>query len=160
MRVCEECGCRVATIHFMQINGADQKSLFLCEECARNQGIPVAAEDAADEGSAIDDNGDSRKVDMECPSCDMALSEFSRTGRLGCPECYVAFAPDIEALHREVHGSDPYTGKKYRAAVFAERSGDLKKLGVELAAAIKNEEFERAALLRDAILNLHRPEHE
>jgi protein arginine kinase activator len=142
----------------MQINGSDQKSVFLCEECARNQGIPVSADDAPGVAAALDDTTGSPKAESECPSCDTKLSDFIRTGRLGCPECYLAFAPEIETLQREARGLSPHAGKKYRTPVRESGKDDLSTMRVELAAAINKEEFERAALLRDAIRRLYRTE--
>ena len=61
------------------------------------------------------------------------------------------FAATIEALLRESRGSSLHTGKKYRAtSIHAPGKSDAATLRLELAVAIKKEEFERAALLRDA----------
>jgi protein arginine kinase activator len=159
MKVCEECGSRVATIHLMQTNGAEQKSLFLCEECAKKQGISVTLDEgffSVSPGPVPD-----QETDSECPECETKLSEFTRTGRLGCPDCYEAFAATIDALLRESRGSPLHTGKKYRAASVPDPGkSDAAMLRLELAAAIKKEEFERAALLRDALHDLHLPEPE
>jgi protein arginine kinase activator len=89
----------------------------------------------------------------------MKLSEFRSKGRLGCPACYEAFDKEIEMLLKQVHGSSDYRGKKYRCTLIDEvNKGGFSQLRMDLDAAIKNEEFERAAVLRDAIHDLNNTE--
>jgi protein-arginine kinase activator protein McsA len=61
----------------------------------------------------------------------------------------------------QVHGSATHKGKQYHISnTRGKATADIKRLRHELAAAIKNEQFEQAALLRDAIHNLKKTEVE
>lgn len=45
-------------------------------------------------------------VDLVCPQCSLSYEQFSNDGRLGCANCYEAFAPAIHSalamLHRGI----------------------------------------------------------
>jgi len=88
-----------------------------------------------------------------CPNCGMKLSAFRSSGWLGCAECYGAFDEQIERVLVQVHGSGSHKGKVYGEAGAAQRGGkrDVEGLRRDLEAAIRREEFELAATIRDAI---------
>ncbi len=46
-----------------------------------------------------------------CPKCAYALSEFYKTGMLGCPYCYKAFATELVAVLNRTQGATEHTGK-------------------------------------------------
>jgi protein arginine kinase activator len=153
MKLCDDCGLLPATVHLMQVaNGNEPRSFNLCMECAKKRGINITIGEtaAADDASPVPVQRPA-VPERECPSCRMKLSDFRSRGRLGCPACYGAFAEEIDTLFRQVHGSSEHKGKKYRCAGAKDPGEGLSRLRFDLASAIKNEEFERAALLRDAI---------
>lgn len=39
-----------------------------------------------------------------CAACGTTLDQFSATGLLGCPRCYVVFAREVEAAVEALHG--------------------------------------------------------
>ena len=87
-----------------------------------------------------------------CPACGLAYSEFKARGRLGCPNCYGAFAPVLVPLLEKVHGTASHTGKApERVATTLETRRELAELEDELGGAVASEEYERAAELRDRI---------
>ena len=92
------------------------------------------------------------EVDVVCPGCGMKLSEFRENGWLGCAECYVSFEERIEKVLLQIHGAGGHKGKRYGRAP-ARRGGkrDVERLKRELGEAVRHEEFERAAVIRDAI---------
>ncbi len=49
--------------------------------------------------------------DKACKSCKTRLSEFYRTGMLGCPDCYAAFEPEIAAALKKIQGGSVHVGK-------------------------------------------------
>jgi protein arginine kinase activator len=154
MKMCDECGLFPGNIHLTQIVEKGSESFHLCAGCAKRHGIHVTADE--NEMSVFSQESAENR---ECPSCRMKLSEFRSKGRLGCPACYEAFDKEIEMLLNQVHGSSDYRGKKYRSTLINEvNKGGLSQLCLDLDAAIKNEEFERAAVLRDAIHDLNTTE--
>lgn len=90
--------------------------------------------------------------EKKCPVCGRTYSEFARTGKFGCGECYRTFRRSAEEVLRQVHSTAEHTGK------IPSKSGDaLKKkrryesLKAELRDAVKNEEYELAAKLHKEI---------
>jgi protein arginine kinase activator len=144
MERCEDCGGDNATVHITRIVQDKTILRHLCEACARKQGIAV--EPAASSGGGTDDETAS------CPNCGLLYKDFKETGWLGCAQCYGAFAARIEELLQQVHGAQRHTGKQYKQAAVLPR--DLKQLKTVLARALKNEEYELAAAIRDTIHSL------
>jgi protein arginine kinase activator len=137
-------------------------AMNLCIECAEQKGIDVRKD--ADFGlgdlvaGLIDSTTESeaeRISRVRCSTCGYEYSDFKKIGRLGCPDCYTAFEAQLVAVLRHVHGSTQHAGKKAvrtseRAAI-RERVAALRE---DLALAIRSEEYERAAALRDEIREL------
>src|SRR5690606_14596230 len=91
-----------------------------------------------------------------CPFCGLKLDDFKKTGRLGCPQCYVTFEPHLSGLLRRLHGSTQHVGKVYlppdpSRAQQEERIAGLRR---KLDRAVQSEDFERAAQIRDEIRDL------
>jgi protein arginine kinase activator len=154
MKMCDECGLFPAEIHLTQIIDHKTESVYLCSACAQKRGLHA-------EGGAtgMQDVPSESADNRECACCKTTLSEFRENGQLGCPDCYRSFEKEIELLLRQVHGSAEYLGKKYRLT----RNAMNDKAGImglrwALDDAIKNEDFERAAALRDEIRDLNMKE--
>ena len=49
--------------------------------------------------------------DKVCDKCGARLSDFYRTGMLGCPECYVAFEREIIPTLKKIQGRTFHAGK-------------------------------------------------
>lgn len=49
--------------------------------------------------------------DRICNQCGFSLSEFYRTGMLGCPHCYKAFEREIVSTLYKIQGKTFHTGK-------------------------------------------------
>jgi protein arginine kinase activator len=92
------------------------------------------------------------KKDGECRYCRCTFSDFKATGMLGCPACYDEFREDIDAILVQTHGSSEHRGKRRAARPDgAPGDADVKHLASELSDAVRREEYEVAALLRDKI---------
>lgn len=156
MIMCDECGVNPANIHLTQITNDETHLTHLCDECAKKKGINISVNEISFEEGQKQENDVPDKI---CTKCGLKYSEFKSKGWLGCSQCYNAFECEIDELLIQVHGSSIHKGKKYAGIVAGtEVSGQIKRLRHELAAAIKNEEFEQAAVLRDAIYNLKKIE--
>lgn len=121
-------------------------------------------------------------VQLQCPVCKLTYNDFKKIGRLGCSSCYDAFSSYLLPLLKRIHGSTTHTGKvpanfvkvdrvEKKAAVPIVKAGekkpevsatktggrpDLAELKNKLQEAIKNENFEEAAALRDTIRELEK----
>ena len=122
----------------------------LCEECAKKKGISVSMGEEIAE--PVEENTAS-VVDKTCKKCGCTYELFRSKGWLGCSECYAAFEKEIDDLLLQMHGSLIHKGKRYAVPGRTPQAltGEMKRLRHELAIAIKNEEFEQAATIRDAI---------
>jgi protein arginine kinase activator len=92
------------------------------------------------------------REEKKCPVCGHTYSDFRRTGKLGCGECYNVFRSAIAQTLTQIQPSTQHTGK------IPSKSGEeLKKkrkyelLKQELSAAVKNEDYETAAKLHKQI---------
>jgi len=156
---CQICKSRPAKVHYTEIVNASMVAMDLCVECAEQRGIDVQKGGPYGLGdlvaglidTAVD--ADSERISkVRCPVCDYQYSDFKRIGRLGCPACYDAFEAQLIPVLRHVHGSTQHTGKKAAARteqlVIRERVVALRE---ELSEAIRAEDYEKAASIRDEI---------
>src|SRR5512133_301139 len=152
MNKCDDCGINPANVHLTQITNDETHTFHLCDECARKKGINITVGESVFEQFSEQAPQVPNRI---CTKCGLKYSEFKLKGWLGCAQCYTAFETEIDELLVQVHGSSVHKGKKYNgAAAVTEVTGQIKRLRHELATAIKNEEFEQAAMLRDAIHSL------
>ena len=151
MKLCDECGVNPANIHLTQIMQNSTQISHLCEECARKKGISVTI--SGEEPAETAPRKTEPVIDKNCPRCGCSYERFCSKGWLGCAECYTAFEKEIDAILMQMHGSLMHKGKRYRTPGSSPQAltVEMKRLRHELAVAIKNEEFEQAATIRDAI---------
>ena len=162
--ICQDCNQSESTVHLTQIVNNKKLILNLCKDCAEKRGFhspfehmpfPLAELVNGMVGSptpaAKTGNKKGQKV-KKCQSCGMTFDDFSKVGRLGCGKCYEAFRPELTDLLRKIHGSHLHRGKV--TSTITEAAAPLKeerRLRDELKKAIDNEEFEKAAALRDQL---------
>lgn len=155
--LCGLCKKKEATVHLTQIAGEKIQKVDLCEECAKEKGVnDPAGFSLADMllglGASQEMEEASGNSELSCPSCGFTQADFKKTGRLGCSDCYRTFADGLEVLLKSMHKGTRHIGK---VPAGVRRSQDLEKrlvdLEGQLAAAIKDENFEQAAMLRDDI---------
>ncbi len=132
----------------------------LCSACAAEKGlatpVPTDTTPLADflaqigEGAQAPALADASEA---CPYCGTTPLDFRKTGRLGCSQCYVHFAPQLHALLRRVHGATQHIGKVYlsQASDLEDEDVRLATLKRRLDRAVEVEDFETAARLRDQI---------
>ena len=89
-----------------------------------------------------------------CPVCGHTWSDFSRTGRFGCGECYKTFRNGAEQVLRQTQSGN-HAGKipsKSSAEIKAKRH--LDDLRRQLKTAVGKEDYETAAKLHAEIKQL------
>jgi protein arginine kinase activator len=160
MLICGHCNKQPALVHLAEMVESDGKRSWsfqhLCDPCAREMGLPNAkhldplALFLPLQGIA------GKEADVTCPQCSMKLSDFRRTGRVGCEKCYEAFADCLkEVLEKSHAGKTKHVGRGpgARGEENARRE-DLAALQRRLQAAIESEAYEEAARIRDRIKEL------
>ena len=88
-----------------------------------------------------------------CEYCGTRARDFRKSGRLGCPQCYVYFEAQLRELLRRVHGSSQHLGKVYvtSAVDIDDDETRIATLRRRLERAVEVEDFESAAAIRDQI---------
>ena len=164
---CDECGKNKATVHLTEIINDQITKLNLCESCAKLKGTEVEQHfGIADLLSALSDAGTTAPgahgtvpapTKNKCPQCDLSYEDFKKMGRLGCSGCYTAFKNSLSPLLKRIHGATQHIGKSpspvaaKELKVTTKIQEELEAVKVSLLKAVKNEEFEEAAALRDKI---------
>ncbi len=148
--ICRKCGKNEAKIHHVIVENNEVFEWHLCHECAVGEGFGL---DELDLGSAKGENGAAQGTDPVCGVCGMTLTDLRRTKLIGCAACYGTFSDLLTKLLEKYHGSSAHKG---HPPVFTTGNGLPARapevdLHEELKAAVKNEDFERAAELRDRI---------
>ena len=151
--ICQSCKKKKAVLHTYCISNNDLVDVHYCEECGRKQSV--------EEDVCLDDSlynlldglikTRNQEVALEsvdtCGFCGTSLKEIRKNNNLGCPNCYEQFSEDVSSLKRHsVH--------EYKKTV---GSGDeapgLHLLRKKLEDAVMQEDFEKAASIRDKILD-------
>lgn len=89
----------------------------------------------------------------KCPTCGFRWADFDRIHRLGCPTCYEAHAPQALATIARIQPGLEHQGRRPHDGA-ADREAKLSKARLLLKAALKEEDYETAAVLRDQIAEL------
>jgi protein arginine kinase activator len=160
--LCTICKEKPATVHLTQIVGDKMQKLDLCEDCAKTKGINDPTSFGLADLDLMLGLGASQQleqaaggVELKCPRCGFTQADFKKSGLLGCPECYKTFADGLAGLLKTMHKGTRHTGKAPEALRATRENADkLKTLQTKLARAIKDENYEQAALLRDEIKQL------
>ncbi len=161
---CDICGLREAVIHIQQIIGNEKVELHICEECARERGINTKGDKIEFSISNlimglvdVKDVHPRKTAKRVCPKCGTTFENFKKTGKLGCTECYVTFEREIRSILRKMYGKTQHIGKfpkqlkRYKTFLI-----DLEILKEDLKKAIRNENYEKAAMLRDRIAEIQK----
>ena len=160
---CDICGNKKATVHLTEIVDEQISELHLCEDCAREKSVQMEQQfGLADLLGGLADFGkqtkEVEKVKAKCPNCGLTYDDFRKLGRLGCSECYTAFREYLGALLKKIHGSSQHLGKTPIQLAVSDQAKleDLQELKNQLNTAIREENFEEAARLRDKIHRLEK----
>lgn len=179
--VCQKCGIRTATVHLTNIINGTKSELHLCEGCAREKEsimVKMGVNDLMSGFFGIKPQDD-RKT-LQCEFCGSTQKDISKRGKAGCEHCYEVFGEYLIPIIRKVHGTDTHAGKQPEYQEEAGSGADIEKpvmkaaestapskndtllqlerLEQEMKEAIGQEDYEKAALLRDQIKNLKEKE--
>lgn len=167
--LCQDCGQKQASLHFTKIINGDKTEFHLCDSCAREKGelLPGSVNGFSIHNllsGLIDFEPSMGKgatppptTSLQCKECGLTYSQFSKIGRFGCSHCYQAFAQRLDPLFRRVHGHTTHIGKvPTRSGGKIKVKKEIQQLKHELQQTIEQEEFEKAAKLRDQIRQLEK----
>jgi len=160
--LCENCKKNNATTYFKQnINGNIQE-VYLCSECAAKLDMGGMSSSLFDFFMPNQFRIRAEREQKKC-GCGTTFYNISKTGKVGCPDCYETFRNELSAVLKKINGAKQHTGrcprrfengktedKKVAQPEVKEENLEA-KLRKELENAIKCENFEEAAKLRDQI---------
>jgi protein arginine kinase activator len=97
----------------------------------------------------------SEEQDRQCPTCGLPLRSYRETLFLGCSDCYSAFEAAVVHDLRRYHGAVQHCGRTpEKDAAMVEPRLAIRDLQRRLEVAVRREDFELAARLRDEIKRL------
>jgi protein arginine kinase activator len=161
---CQSCHDNEATIHLTEITDGVRSELHLCESCAVEEGIAVKnpiplnellsslLASQPEDSELFSDSGESKS----CPNCGFSIERLRKEAVLGCPLDYDVFEKSLLPLISKAHdGSTQHCGKFPSHMPSDTRvQTELLDLGRKLDKAVKDENYEQAAQLRDQIKTL------
>jgi len=180
--LCDRCKKNEAVVFiFADINGKKVK-YRLCQNCAQSANIvnlPFSlismGADFAQEGidkkkkrsathlssgkepEGIPISGENGSEALRCSVCGTTIGEVARKMRFGCANCYKIFGRDIIGSNKKTGIPSPDAegnSLPEDISVALLKKAQIEKLKLRLARAIKKEDYERAAVIRDEIKKL------
>lgn len=165
---CERCKNNEATIHLTEIIKDVKSEVHLCEGCARDIGLNSKLSNFSLSVPEMLSFLDVTEVDefvtgSVCSSCGITYMDFSRDGKLGCPDCYRYLGDSLKSVIAGYHGGTKHVGKHpgtvavqeeemvSRAIQTMDTRKSIDELKKQLNRAVFEERYEEAAVLRDKI---------
>jgi protein arginine kinase activator len=157
---CQMCNKNEAVILIHQVINKKKKVIKLCEACALTSGFIEEKGDDIEfnlsnfifSGLTLGDKDKESRLKETCTSCGTSLLTILKDKRCGCSECYSVFRRELRRRIKKCLGVSHHKGKyprrlkAYKTFLF-----DLRALKEKLKQAVRNEDYEAAALLRDKI---------
>lgn len=160
--ICELCKVNHATLHLTEITNGSKKEIHVCQSCGQKKGLAQGQNFSftlSDVISKFIEPQIGRAIKetegLKCTRCGISYTEFRNKARFGCANDYEIFKSGVAPLLEKIHGSAVHCGKvPSTAEATHQKESELIKLRRELDKSIKQEDYERAAKLRDQIKNL------
>ena len=162
--LCQNCKKKDATTHIKRVINGEATESHLCQSCAQSLGVGSFFDDFSlnlpdifsgffgDSSFAL---GESR-LDR-CEKCGCCFDDIIKSGSVGCSDCYEKFYQKLLPSIQRIHGKAKHSGKvpvkatekqTVKEKTTEEKIADLQK---EMDKAVSEQNFERAAMLRDEI---------
>ena len=171
--LCQKCNKKTASVFISSIINGQEKRVYLCNDCAKDYTLfnfkfqdPFSIKDIMDkfktnEDTFIDKDENLLAMDKEteedikCPNCYGTYNEYRETGKLGCSRCYEVFEKQLKPIIKNMYSYEEYIGKspkKDNTHIYI--SKEIRILREDLNRAVEQEEYEKAADIRDKIKEL------
>ncbi len=165
--LCQSCQKRQANTHIKTVVNGELTEMSLCSACAEKMGYGNVFSHMFDLGSLMSGFMGEPKTsalapEEKCPMCGSTFYAISKSGKVGCAECYNVFYDKLLPSIKRIHGNTVHAGKragdsashKLPAHSAQTPKDELTALKEQLQESVKKQEFERAAQLRDKIKEL------
>ena len=163
--ICQKCKNAVATVCISQVVDNHKKDIYLCQKCANDSasaGLKVALGLNGLPGHLFFGSGfapyaNMPKSDTRCPACGKSFFEIQRDGKIGCTNCYRVFRESLKPIVARIHGTASHKGSCPSSVTDSDEDQAERQIArhkTMLEKAIAEENYERAAELRDMIKGL------
>ena len=160
--ICEHCGKNEATTVLKQTINGESRTLHLCSGCANSMMFGNFFSDFGINSlfsKNMSQPSSGTRVRKVCDRCKTSLEEILETGKIGCAHCYETFSQDLARSIEKIHGKSVHTGTVPKSAKGTIKVKNLlTEYKMELNRLIAQQEFEKAAELRDKIKQLEQGE--
>jgi len=175
--LCQNCEKNEATTHIKQVINGDTAEQHLCADCAKQlgygdmfSGFGLSLSDMFGgffgETTQQKSLNAARTATERCKKCGFSFQDIVREGRVGCADCYRTFYDKLKPSLQRIHGRVEHNGKvslsaEAISATAAQEKSPEQKIAErreQMQEAIRVQDFERAAQLRDEIKELERGE--
>lgn len=169
--ICEHCQQRKATVTVTQVVNGQNFERHYCDVCATQFypfnvdfkqepvklhqlvsnffGIPTGQQ-----GTGEAEKGVVQKQ-IACPKCGFTYQRFLKDGKFGCANCYQTFSKQLPQVFKRIQAGTKHIGKQPgnidNAYIIKKK---IEEIRIAMQAAIAEERFEDAAILRDEAKNL------
>ena len=165
---CEKCKNKKATVFFADEGGRQHALCSVCgEKQSRLAGVAFSPDTEGDgkhgrfipeyalTSLAVTDTlfcipRSLNTKNLICRGCGVSIEEAIKEGRLGCVDCYEAFAKALPCSVQKSDGGERCRMPSARKSKLQKES-ELKRLKESLKRAVSEENFELALTLRDKI---------
>lgn len=161
---CDECKKNPASVHVNTVHNGAHTEKNLCSECAMQYGLmsfmPFSFGDLVPHAVL------SEQDQIRCETCGTTLSEFKCEGLVGCQDCYKYLRVGTEPILRRVQkglihtgrcpvghdaGKLPQQGSTAQTKPEDPKAQEMDALQRRMDAAVREENFELAAAIRDEL---------
>ena len=160
--LCQRCQKNNATVHLKQVINGVKTEMLLCPECAEKENLgSFFPQDDLLSGFFSNSvfGNDYLKEQKRCSLCGSTRRDLAEKGRAGCAKCYEVFSEELANIIYGIHGNAVHTGsvpgKHAESLAKRKEIEDLKK---EQQKAVLEQDYEKAAVIRDKIKELEKEE--
>jgi len=173
--LCQKCHKKTASVFISSIINGQETRMYLCNDCAKdyplfnfNSQDPFSIKDVMEKFDISEDDSietkkenllamdkDCEENEIICPNCYSTYNEYRETGKVGCSKCYEVFEKQLKPILRNIYGYEEYIGKspkKDNSHIYPNK--EMRTLKEDLNRAVEQEEYEKAADIRDKIKEL------
>lgn len=156
--LCQNCQKNEATTHIKRIINGEATQTHLCSDCAKSLGYDSVFSDFgfnfSDMLSSFFNDTQSAMLGsrtLRCEKCGSTFNDIVRSGKIGCADCYRTFYDKLAPSLERIHGRTVHEGKIPNGNAELKAENKITLLRQELNEAVAQQNYEKAAKLRDEI---------
>ncbi len=158
--LCQKCNKNQATVHIKNTVNGETTELMLCSKCAETENLSSFWSFPSEKlfsGFYSDSIFGSEFLPKQkvCPVCGTKRSDLASSGKAGCAKCYEIFGDELSRIIKGIHGNTLHSGSRPgKHMEQLEKNREIETLKKEMQSAVEEQDFEKAAALRDKIKEL------